>query len=92
MEIGLCKVTAAGIMWTDQEELPSKGEGWERTTKPTEDMMVQPAPWRAMPGGFGTRRGLSLCSVIKSEWCKKCADPWVYWEGVELYLLTSPPT
>lgn len=43
--------------------------------------MGQPAPRVAVPGGPGTRRGLSLCSVIKSEWCKRRADPWCFGGG-----------
>lgn len=53
--------------------------------------MGQPAPRVAVPGGPGTRRGLSLCSVIKSEWCKRRADPWCFGEGDELCLPTGPP-
>lgn len=78
METGLCKsrmLRAAGMMWTDQKELPNKGEGEGGTTKPTEDFIGQPAPQVAVPGGPGMRRGLSLCSVIKSEWCKRHVDP-----------------
>lgn len=52
--------------------------------------MGQPAPWVAVPGCPGVRRGLSLCSVIKSEWCKRHIDPWCFGEGDELCLPTGP--
>lgn len=53
--------------------------------------MGQPALQVAVPGGPGTRRGLSLHSVIKSEWCKRHADLWCFGEGDELCLPTHPP-
>lgn len=53
--------------------------------------MDQPAPWVAVPGSLGTRRGLSSCSVIKSELCKRHMDPF-FVERDELCLPTIPPS
>lgn len=53
--------------------------------------MGQPATQVAVPGGLGTKRGLSLHNVIKSQWCKRHVDPWCFGEGKELCLPTSLP-
>lgn len=54
--------------------------------------MGQPAPWVAVPGSLGTRRGLSSCSVIKSELCKGTWIHGVFMERDELCAPTVPPS